>query len=147
MIISLILMLVVGAQSYAVSLGDAALQTKATEQGGPIGLFMAFLFLIGGAFALAFPFVSVLAFFFAGIIGLAGGASTSFGDLTVWGVVSLILAVLSYFGWREKRKRRREEAGRVVAQVPTPEADVPVPPPPQQEAGAAPLEQARDPPP
>ena len=114
MIISLILMLVVGAQSCAVSLGDAALQTKAAEQGGPIGLFMAFLFLIGGAFALAFPFVSVLAFFFAGIIGLAGGASTSFGDLTFWGVVSLILGVLSYFGWREKRKRRREEAARVV---------------------------------
>jgi hypothetical protein len=116
MIISLILMLVVGAQSCAVSLGDAALQTKAAEQGGPIGLFMAFLFLIGGAFALAFPFVSVLAFFFAGIIGLAGGASTSFGDLTFWGVVSLILTVLSYFGWREKRKRRREEATRVVCQ-------------------------------
>ena len=114
MIISLILMLVIGAQSCAVSLGDAALETKAAEQGGPIGLFMAFLFLIGGAFALAFPFVSVLAFFFAGIIGLAGGASTSFGDLTIWGVVSLILSVLSYFGWREKRKRRREEAARVV---------------------------------
>jgi hypothetical protein len=80
MIISLILMLVVGAQSCAVSLGDAALETKAAEQGGPIGLFMAFLFLIGGAFALACPFVSVLAFFFAGIIGLAGGASTSFSD-------------------------------------------------------------------
>jgi hypothetical protein len=54
MIISLILMLVVGAQSCAVRLGDAALQTKAAEQGGPIGLFTAFLFLIGGAFALAF---------------------------------------------------------------------------------------------
>jgi uncharacterized membrane protein len=58
--------------------------------------------------------VSVLAFFFAGIIGLAGRASTSFGDLTFWGVVSLILTVLSYFGSREKRKRRREEAARVV---------------------------------
>jgi uncharacterized membrane protein len=88
MIISLILMLVVG---------------------GPVVL-------IGGAFALAFPFVSVLAFFFAGIIGLAGGASTSFGDLTIWGVVSLVLTVLSYFGWREKRKRRREVATRVVCQ-------------------------------
>jgi uncharacterized membrane protein len=86
MIISLILMLVVG---------------------GPVVL-------IGGAFALAFPFVSVLAFFFAGIIGLAGGASTSFGDLTIWGVVSLVLTVLSYFGWREKRKRRRDETARVV---------------------------------
>jgi len=95
MILSLILMLVIGAQSCAVSLGDAALNTKSAEQGGPIGLVMAFLFLVGGAFALAFPFVSVLAFFFAGLFGLAGGASTSFGDLTIWGVVSLILAVLS----------------------------------------------------
>jgi hypothetical protein len=29
-------------------------------------------------------------------------------------VVSLIPAVFSFFGWREKRKRRREEAARVV---------------------------------
>jgi hypothetical protein len=55
MIISLILMLVVGAQSCAVSLGDAALETKAAEQGGPIGLFMAFLFLIGGGFRARLP--------------------------------------------------------------------------------------------
>ena len=54
MIISLIHMLVVRAQSCVVSLGVAALQTKAAEHGGPIGLFMAFLFLIGGAYALAF---------------------------------------------------------------------------------------------
>ena len=94
------------------SLGDAALNSKAATQGGPLGLFMAFLLLIGGAFTLAFPFVSALAFFIAGIFGIAGGASTSFGDLTVWGVVSLNLAVFSYFGWREKRKRR-EEAARV----------------------------------
>jgi hypothetical protein len=54
-------MLVVGTQSCAVSLGDAALQTQAAQQGGPIGPFMAFQFLIGEAFAFAFPFVSVLA--------------------------------------------------------------------------------------
>jgi hypothetical protein len=28
--------------------------------------------------------------------------------------VSLILAVFSFLGWREKRKRRRNEAARVV---------------------------------
>jgi hypothetical protein len=50
----------------------------------------------------------------ARIIGLAGGASTSFGDLTIWGVVSLVLSILSYFGWREKRKRRREVSARVI---------------------------------
>jgi hypothetical protein len=114
MILSLILMLVVGAQSCAVSIGDAALDTKASTQGGPIGLVMAFLFLIGGAFALAFPLVSLIAFVLSGLLGLAAGSTTSFGDLTIWGVLSLILAVLSFFGWREKRKRRREEAARVV---------------------------------
>jgi hypothetical protein len=114
MILSLILMLLLGAQSCAASLGGAALKAKGIEQGGAVGILMTFLFLIGGAFALSFPLVSMLAFFFAGVFGLAGGASTSFGDLTIWGVVSLILAVFSYFGWREKRKRRREEAARVV---------------------------------
>jgi hypothetical protein len=49
MILSLILMLGVGAQSCAVSLGEATLGTKAAKQGGPIGLVMAFLFLVGGA--------------------------------------------------------------------------------------------------
>jgi hypothetical protein len=114
MILSLILMLVVGAQSCAVSIGDEMLGEKAATQGGPIGLVMAFLFLVGGAFALAFPLVSLVSFVLAGLLGLAGGGTTSFGDLTIWGVVSLILAVFSFFGWREKRKRRREEAARVV---------------------------------
>jgi hypothetical protein len=75
---------------------------------------MALLFLVGGAFALAFPLVSLVAFLLSGLLGLAAGASTSFSDLTIWGVVSLVPAVLSYFGWREKRNRRREEAARVV---------------------------------
>jgi hypothetical protein len=114
MILSLVLMLVVGAQSCAVSVGDEMLGEKAATQGGPIGLIIAFLFLLGGAFALVFPLVSLAAFVLAGLLGLAGEGTTSFGDLTVWGVVSLILAVFSFFGWREKRKRRREEATRVV---------------------------------
>lgn len=60
---------------------------------------MALLFLVGGAFAL----VSQLAFLLAGIFVLAAGSSAPFSDLTPWGVVSLVLAVLSFFGWREIR--------------------------------------------
>jgi hypothetical protein len=59
---------------------------------------MALLFLIAGAFALVFPLVSMIAFLISGFFGLAAGATTSFSDLTIWGVVSLILAVLSFFG-------------------------------------------------
>jgi hypothetical protein len=114
MILSLILMLVVGLQSCAVSVGDAALNEPTKTQGGAIGILIAFLFLIGGAFALVFPLVSLVAFVLAGIVGLSSGTTTSFGDLTIWGWVSLVLAVLSFFGWREKRKRRAESAPRVT---------------------------------
>jgi hypothetical protein len=114
MILSLILMLLVGAQSCAVSVGDAALGEEAATQGGPLGIFMALLFLVGGAFALVFPLVSLVAFVLSGLVGIAGGSSTSFGDLTFWGVISLVLAVLSFYGWREKRKRAAESAARVT---------------------------------
>ena len=107
MILSLILMLVVGAQSCAVSVGDAA------EQGGPLGILMAVLFLVGGAFALVFPMVSLISFVLAGLVGLGGGSSTSFGDLTFWGIVSLVLAAFSFFGVREKRRQRAESQARV----------------------------------
>jgi hypothetical protein len=107
MVLSLILMLVVGAQSCAVSIGDSLGNAKASTQSGVIGLLIAFLFLVAGAFALSFPLVS-------GLFGLIAESTTSFSDLTIWGVVSLILAVFSFFGWREKRRRRREEAARVV---------------------------------
>ena len=113
MILSLILMLVVGAQSCAVSVGDAALETKAAEQGGPLGILMALLFLVGGAFALVFPMVSLISFVLAGLVGLGGGSSTSFGDLTFWGIVSLVLAAFSFFGVREKRRQRAESQARV----------------------------------
>jgi hypothetical protein len=114
MILSLILMLVVGFQSCAVSVGDSMLGEKASQQGGSIGILMALLFLVGGAFALAFPLVSLIAFVLAGVLGLSAGATTSFGDLTIWGIVSLVLAIFSFFGWREKRKRRAASAARVT---------------------------------
>ena len=114
MILSLILMLLVGFQSCAVSLGDAALGEPAKTQGGALGILMALLFLVGGAFALGYPLVSLAAFVISGIVGITAGASTSFGDLAIWGWISLALAVLSFFGWREKRRRREESRSRVT---------------------------------
>jgi hypothetical protein len=114
MILALILMLIVGFQSCAVTVGDEVVGEKTSQQGGPLGIFMALLFLVGGAFALALPLVSLVAFILAGLVGLAGGATTSFTDLSIWGWVSLALAVLSFFARREKRKRRTESASRVT---------------------------------
>jgi hypothetical protein len=112
MILGLILMVIVGLQSCAVYVGGAAFEQRGVEEGGAIGLVVALLFLIGAAFAFTFPLVSLVAFLLAGILGIGEGAS-EFRDLQIWGYVSLVLALLSSFGWREKRKRRQEEASRV----------------------------------
>jgi hypothetical protein len=105
MILSLIFMVIVGPQSWAVSLEDSLANTKTSQQGGPVGLVMAMLFLVGGAFALILPLVSLVAFLLSGMLGLAAGATTSFSKLTIWGVVSLILAVFSLFGWGGRSRR------------------------------------------
>jgi len=113
-ILSLVLMVVVGAQSCAVYVGGSAMGQQGTAEGGALGLLVALLFLVGGAFAMALPLVAFLAFLVAGLFGLAAGATTSFTDLTIWGVVALVLAVLSLLGIREKRRRRAESRSRVT---------------------------------
>jgi hypothetical protein len=106
LILGIVVMLIVSAQSCAVSFGGEVFEDQSAAEGGAVGIVMALLILIGAAFALVFPLVSLVTFGLAGLLGIAGGATTNFGDLSVWGWVSLILAVLSFFGWREKRKRR-----------------------------------------
>jgi hypothetical protein len=114
MIIALVLMVVIGAQSCTVYLGGSVLEQQRTSEGGAVGILITLLFLVGGAFALPFPLVSLIAFLAAGLLGLAAGATTPFTDLTIWGVVALVLAVLSFLGLREKRRRRAESRSRVT---------------------------------
>jgi hypothetical protein len=46
---------------------------------------------------------------------IAAGLSSEFADLAIWGFVALGLAVMSYFGHREKqRKRVAEQQQRVT---------------------------------
>jgi hypothetical protein len=62
MILGLILMVVVGLQSCAVSFGGAIGGQQKVEEGGSVGILVALLFLVGSAFALAFPLVSLISF-------------------------------------------------------------------------------------
>ena len=84
-------------------------QDQSTANAGAMGFFVVFLFLIAGAFAMSFPIVSVVCFVLAATVALAAGFSSDFSDLAVWGFVALGLAVLSYFGHREKQRRRAEQ--------------------------------------
>lgn len=112
-IISLILMLVVGLQSCTVFVGSSVLEDESAAEGGAIGVLVTLLFLIGGAFAIPFPLVSLISFLAAGLFAVAAGSTTTFTDLTIWGVTALVLALLSFLGVREKRKRAREQSSRV----------------------------------
>ena len=112
-ILSLGLMLVVGFQSCAATVGGSLGKDESASAAGAMGFFVVFLFLIAGAFAMSFPIVSLVSFVIAGTVAIAAGLSSDFSDLAIWGFVALILAVMSYFGHREKQRRRAEQQQRV----------------------------------
>lgn len=109
MVLSLGLVLVVGFQSCAATVGGNMGNDESTAVAGAMGFFVVLLFLIAGAFALSFPIVSLVTFLIAGTIAIAAGLSSDFSDLAVWGFVALVLAVMSYFGHREKQRKRAAE--------------------------------------
>lgn len=76
---------------------------------------MALLWLIACAFVLPLPMVSIVLFAFAGILGFAEAGE--FPDLGMWGGISLALALLSFFGWRGKRKEARERREELARQA------------------------------
>lgn len=97
LIISLCLVAIIGLQSCAVlglsgaavklsefapQAGDAQ-ELQKTQEGAAVGVLVAFLFLLGGAFAIGAPTVSVVLFAVASLLGFA--FSGSFPDLKVWG--------------------------------------------------------------
>ena len=67
-------------------------------------MLVAFLFLIGGAFAIAFPLVSLASFALATFLAMLASIATEFSDMTIWAFLSLVLAVMGFFGFREKQK-------------------------------------------
>lgn len=101
MIISLCLTLIVGLQSCALYAGGSMIGNQDTAAGGAAGVVVAFLFILGAAFAMGVPRASMFIFGLAACIGVGVGQSTEFSDLVIWGFVALGLAVLSYLGERE----------------------------------------------
>ncbi|MFM7196542.1 MAG: hypothetical protein ACKO2D_01505, partial [Chloroflexota bacterium] len=77
-------------------------------QGGALGFLVALFYLIGAAFVIGVPIVSFVIFLIGGLVGLGAGATTAYSDLSVWGWVSLVLAVFSFFGWRGKKRQARQ---------------------------------------
>ncbi|ABB14636.1 hypothetical protein [Carboxydothermus hydrogenoformans] len=102
-IISLIIGILVFLQSCTVSFGDALFSGKTTGSSGDLGMFVAFLLFIGGAFAFALPKVAMIFSAAAALFAFINGATSDFSDMKVWGVIALILAVMEFFGARKPK--------------------------------------------
>lgn len=106
-IIGLVLMVIIAIQSILVDIGGSITHNTGYSQGGSVGIFVALLFLIAGAFAFSKSFVSMIVFFLAFILGVAVGATTGYTDMTIWGVVSIILSGLCLLTWLSDKKKKR----------------------------------------
>ncbi|MFG1397311.1 hypothetical protein [Roseixanthobacter pseudopolyaromaticivorans] len=104
LIISLCLVAILGLQSCAIMVGSNLISDKTTSEAGAAGLVMAFMFVLGGAFAMGLPRLSAAIFLAAGLIGFAMASASIFRDLQIWAGISCVLAVLALLGRREIRK-------------------------------------------
>ena len=105
-IISLVLMLIIAVQSMVIGVGGNITHNTGYSQGGSVGLLVAFLFLVAGAFAFGKPVVSMVTFVVSALLGFAVAASTGYGDMNVWAIVALLLSGLSFAAWRGDRRRK-----------------------------------------
>ena len=100
-IISMVLFLVIMFQSCAAGIGEAL--TGDESGGASSGVFVALLMLIAGIVGVctrkgvAGAYVTAAFYALAGIIGISSIGSI-FADLVIWGVVSLIFAVVFVCG-------------------------------------------------
>lgn len=79
-------------------------------------MLMALIWLVACGLVIPLPMIAMNLFLVAGLIGVASAGPLDFPDLAIWGVVSFVLALFSFFGWRGKvKQQRREEARDAVA--------------------------------
>jgi uncharacterized membrane protein YhaH (DUF805 family) len=100
LIIGLALTLFLFLQSCAMTVGGDIAGNQSASEGGAVGILIAIMFVVGSAFVLSLPKVSMVIFGLAALLGLAVGATTIFSDMIGWGVIAAALAVMSYFGAR-----------------------------------------------
>ena len=73
-----------------------------------LGLVVALLWLIGAAIVLPAPRASAVVFGLA--MAIAYLISGTYGDMLIWGTISLALMIMSYLGHRQKAREDRRRA-------------------------------------
>jgi hypothetical protein len=110
LVVSLCLAMIIALQSCGVMIGAGILDKQETASSGAAGIALAFLFVLGAAFALGIPIISCIIFAFGAVLGFVAAAESEFTDLKFWASVSAILALMSLFGFFELRRKKRREA-------------------------------------
>lgn len=103
-IIGIIVGFIVMLQSCAVATTSSLAQVEIGKQEGLVGVMVAAIYLVAGAFAFGLPAVSCVLFTIGGVFAMM--ASSTFGDLAVWAWVGWVLAVLTGLtSYLARRKR------------------------------------------
>lgn len=113
-VISILVIIVMLLQSCAVfglsSVSDSLEGTtdpSDTTSGGAMGIAAALAAFVGMAFVLAMQRVALIAYLLGAIFAFMGGA-LGFSDMTMWGVVLLILAAMTWYARRQEQKSAAE---------------------------------------
>ncbi|MFY9113944.1 MAG: hypothetical protein WAO23_01725 [Dethiobacteria bacterium] len=104
-IISLIIGCIIFLQSCTVGVGGAIFSDEISSQSGSVGMFVAFLLFVSGAFAFVLPKVAMVFSSIAAFFAIVNGATSDFSDMTVWGVIAIILSVVNFFAGRKPKKK------------------------------------------
>jgi membrane protein implicated in regulation of membrane protease activity len=129
LIISLILSLAVFFQSCAATIGGSLgeefgegkpeiTEAQDLSAAGAFGIFAALLWVTGAALVLAKPKASIWIYSIAGLFLLIAGTA-GYGDGYIWAVVSVIFALMSWRGVRERRNKDERERARYQADIAT----------------------------
>lgn len=113
LILSSVLLVVVFVQSYIVYTSASNAGQASVAFGGAIGLFVALCWLIGVAFVMTLPRIAARFYLGAGLLALV--ANSEFPDLKLWGVVSLIFAVMAWGPNFKGAQSERPGANQVTA--------------------------------
>lgn len=105
----LIIGLLLGAFMFMQSAVLAVAGDTDISAGGAIGLIVAFCWLICCALVLSFPLVSTIGFVVSAFFAMIA-ATTGFSDMWLWCAVSVALALMSFFGWKGKKRSDREKS-------------------------------------
>lgn len=106
-ILSIIMSIVVFLQTAIVGGLSDAVGDEDSSSAAAVGLLGGFLWLVSGALVFAFPAISMILYIVASVLFFAGTAD--FPDLGIYGVVSLAFAVMSFLGWRGKKKADKKK--------------------------------------